>query len=222
MLTRINQRWRPLLHYFLLFLATGRVEAFSLYQKQSIPSSMPSVLPSIYYKRSTRLFATVDKSVKVSKDRKSNVHSKKKAEKKDQNKLQDFVKFPKKAVKIYTDYVKLLWSETSTAARERITKQKASSALQDAKNLILKQLRTPGKSMQSEDKLREACEVIATVINSTEPESGNNVTSADVTTTDIIPEDEKSEASPKPKNKSRSVLFGGRYTDNKFYQKTRG
>mmetsp|Transcript_3865 Transcript_3865/g.6050 ORF Transcript_3865/g.6050 Transcript_3865/m.6050 type:complete len:519 (+) Transcript_3865:203-1759(+) len=206
---KINQQWRAVLHYFLLFLAKGRIEAFSLYQKPSIQSSMPSVLPSIYYKKSTRLFATVvDESIKVPKDSKSIVHSKKNAKEKDQNKLQDFVKFPKKAVEIYTDYVKLLWSETSTAARERITKQKASSALQDAQNLILKHLRTPGKSMQSEEKLREACEVIANVISSTELESSNNFTSVDVTTADIMPEDEKSEASSKPKNKSRSVLFG--------------
>lgn len=199
---RIRSREMLSILYFTIFLATtGRTTlAFSAY-KSSIPSL--SLHSDTSYKSSrTRLFASsaVD-------EEKTQSHG-----------VKYVFELPGKAVKIYTDYVKLLWSETSTAARAKITKDKQSCALSDAQHLIKEYIDTsPGGkncSVESRQKLLQVCEVMADEIQKTELEKNNNSKNATLTSLDLLSmeaadkSEKKTEVSKKTKKKSRSVLFG--------------
>jgi len=178
--------------YFTLLLATSgwTVEAFSAY-KSPVPSM--SLLPTIRKSSRTRIFATLQEEEKTAENT---------------NKVQ-LLNLPGKAVKIYTDYVKLLWSETSMRARNKITKDKKFCALQDAQHLIEEYLENnPGQSDESRQNLMEVSKVMAVEINKTELENKSNATSVDVLSTDVTAEKKLEVPSKKKKKKSRSVTFG--------------
>jgi hypothetical protein len=109
---------------------------------------------------------------------------------------------PRKPIRIYYNYVRQLWYETSTDARKRIAQDKAAEAIRAVENLVKEDeyVDFSNETTVARQKLLDACEVMLFEMRKAQESSSSTSKHALVNTF--------STKVAKPERKRRSILFG--------------
>jgi len=196
------------LYSFFILLATIWIDAFPVYKsplrlKRSISGAERSRLKFLSSPKNLFSNAREKNSIELgTKSDSSHLEKKKIKRNKVQNIIWQYSSLPRRAVQIYTDYVKLLWFETSTDARQRIAKDKASETIRAVQHLGEEYVGFSEETSKAHTKLIEACELMLGEIKKAGFEDSKEVLH-------FSKETEKNvEVSLKKKKKRRSILFG--------------
>jgi hypothetical protein len=120
--------------------------------------------------------------------------------------LRRYSSLPRKAVRVYTDYAKLLWYETSVDARRQIAQDKASEAIRAVEQVIRGDEYVQyfsAEATEARERLLESCkEMLAEIKRS------RKVVEKAESSTDIISAEHPQSQSLELPQKRRSILFG--------------
>lgn len=111
---------------------------------------------------------------------------------------------PRKPIKLYYNYVRQLWYETSTDARRRIAQDKAAEAIRAVEKLIKEDeyVEFSYETSVARERLLDACKAMLTEMkNAQEASKDEAAPTKDVAAT-------TSDKAVKPERKRRSILFG--------------
>jgi hypothetical protein len=110
--------------------------------------------------------------------------------------------FPRKAIRIYSDYARQLWYETSTDARKNIAQDKAAAAIRAVENLIKEEeyVEFSEETTHARQNLLDACHVMLA-----EMKTAREAAKAKLPMVIKIDEENKP---VEPKKNRRSIMFG--------------
>lgn len=137
----------------------------------------------------------------------------------DDNHNNNVLSFPRKAVKIYSDYASRLWEETNSDARRKIAEDKATAAIRRVQHLLKGEEYTDfsGVSVDARNNLLEACNTMLTatghedLVDMTSTSNTTSSSSSLQTASSKEKSDEKKDEKGKgvkKKKPRRSILFG--------------
>mmetsp|Transcript_18154 Transcript_18154/g.25183 ORF Transcript_18154/g.25183 Transcript_18154/m.25183 type:complete len:539 (-) Transcript_18154:209-1825(-) len=117
---------------------------------------------------------------------------------------------PKRAVKIYTGYFSQLWTDTSTDARKRVAKDKATATIRRVQHLVQGEEYVDlhdGETEVARKKLLDACNELLDAMH-VEEQIGDKSPKDTQTNSEVAVGEKGSASDPAGKKKGRSVLFG--------------
>lgn len=153
----------------------------------------------------TKLFSATEERVLSKEEKKSEATAMRRARPKN-SRLRNFIwqnsSIPRKAIRIYSDYARQLWYETSTDARKRIAQDKAAAAIRAVELLIKEEeyVEFSEKTTAARQKLLESCHVMLAEMRAAQEEAQSKLH-----TVITIEEEEKP---IKPERNRRSIMFG--------------
>lgn len=120
------------------------------------------------------------------------------------NLLWRYSSLPRKPIKLYYNYVRQLWYETSTDARKRIAQDKAAEAIRAVEKLVKddEYVEFSYETSVARERLLDACKAMLTEMKKAQEAANDEVASTNDVA--IITSNE----AVKPERKRRSILFG--------------
>lgn len=164
----------------------------------STASIMAGRYSSLHFTSSTRCSATKQ-------DTDKDYHRKRRLAK-------QFASIPKQAAKIYTDYAQRLWQETNTDARSLIAQDRATSSIRTVEHMMRREeyldLTEDGPTEEARQQLVRACQQMLQLLDQQRRNQSLDLTSANITGTELVSLSDETTVKPAAKRTSRSVLFG--------------